>query len=451
VGYTLPEIKGRNHRLFVDERTQSSPAYKQFWTSLRSGACQTAECKRIAKSGEEVWIQASYNPILRNGKTVRIVKYASVITGRTRKAIDESGQVAAINRSQAVIHFDLNGTILWANDNFLKVMGYQSAEITGRHHSIFVTSEERDSAAYTAFWQRLRAGHFEAAEYCRQAKGGHQVWLQATYNPILDPDGKPVKIVKFATDITAMVQKRMRREQIGITLEKNLDSVARAVATTSAQAANAASASTQTAANVQAVAAGAEKFAASIAEISRRMAEASKTTQTAIQQAGTTNAAVAVLLEATAEIEQVAQLITSIAAQTNLLALNATIEAARAGDAGKGFAVVASEVKGLAGQTALATEDISKHIAGIQAASHQAVDAIRQISQTVTAINTIATAIAAAVEEQDSVAREMSANMETAAQGVAEIDSSASLIAKATEHAEASVHEVRDATRQLIA
>ena len=337
LGYTLPEIKGRHHSLFVDEQTKSSPAYRQFWASLKSGIYQSTEFKRIAKSGKEVWIQASYNPVLRNGKAVRIVKYATVITDRIKKAIDESGQVAAINRSQAVIHFALNGTILWANDNFLKAMGYQLAEIAGRHHSMFVTSEERDSAAYAAFWQRLRAGQFEAAEYCRQAKGGHPIWIQATYNPIFDPEGKPVKVVKFATDITAMVRERKRREQIGITLEKNLDSVARAIATTSTQAANAASASTQTAANVQAVAAGAEEFSASIAEISRRMAEASRTTQAATQQADDTNAAVAVLLEATAEIEQVAQLITSIAAQTNLLALNATIEAARAGDAGKGF------------------------------------------------------------------------------------------------------------------
>jgi methyl-accepting chemotaxis protein len=451
MGYTLSEIKGRHHNLFVDEQTKSSTAYKQFWTSLKSGIYQSAEFKRIAKSGEEVWIQASYNPILRHDKPVRIVKYATVITDRIKKAIDESGQVAAISRSQAVIHFDLAGTVLWANDNFLKAMDYTLAEIAGRHHSMFVPPEERGSAAYAAFWQRLRAGQSEAAEYCRQAKGGRQIWIQATYNPILDLEGKPVKVVKFATDITAMVQKRLRREQIGITLEKSLDGIAQAIATTSTQATAAAAASSQTATNVQAVAAGAEEFSASIAEVSRRMAEASRTTQAATQQANETNAAVAVLLEATTEIEQVAQLITSIAAQTNLLALNATIEAARAGDAGKGFAVVASEVKGLAGQTALATDNISKHIAGIQAASHQAVGAIRQISQTVASINAIATSIAAAVEEQDSVAREMSANMEVAAQGVAEIDSSASLIAKATESAEASVHQVRNAAKELAA
>ncbi len=350
-----------------------------------------------------------------------------------------------------MIHFDLKGTILWANDNFLKAMGYTLAEVVGRHHAMFVTTEERESSAYADFWQRLRAGQFEAAEYCRLAKGGRQIWIQATYNPILDPEGKPVKVVKFATDVTAMVQERKRREQIGIALEKNLDGVTQAIATTSTQAAQAASASTQTAANVQAVAAGAEQFSASIAEISRRMAEASKTTQAATQQANETNATVGVLLEATTEIEQVAQLITSIAAQTNLLALNATIEAARAGDAGKGFAVVAGEVKGLAGQTALATDNISKHIAGIQTASNKAVSAIRQISQTVASINDIATAIAAAVEEQDSVAREMSANMEVAAQGVAEIDNSASLIAKATVTAEESVRDVRDAAKQLAA
>ena len=451
MGYELAEIQGKHHSIFVDEKTRKSQSYHDFWVSLRAGDFKAGEFKRLSKSGQDVWIQGSYNSVMVGGKAVKVVKYAAVITERIRDAADNAGQVSAINRSQAIIHFAMDGKILWANANFLRALGYQESEIVGRHHSMFVRPAERDSPEYQEFWQQLRAGRFQAAEYCRISKTGSEVWIQATYNPILDPEGVPVKVVKFATDVTPAVQQRRKLERIGAEIGQDMNAIGSSIGLTNVQAASAAAAATQTSANVRAVASGVEQLGASITEISQRMSEASKTTLTAVQQAEEANKTVASLLTATTQIEQVVQLITSIAGQTNLLALNATIEAARAGEAGKGFAVVASEVKNLANQTARATDSIATQITGVQTATNQAVRVIGHISGTIGSINEIATAIAAAVEEQDAVAREMSANMQVAAEGVASINASTNLIAEATRSAEQSIGKVLEASHQLAA
>jgi methyl-accepting chemotaxis protein len=450
-GYRLAEVQGKHHRIFVDEKTSASPDYAKFWDQLRRGEFQSGEFRRLAKSGEVVWIQGSYNPVSLGGPPFKVVKYATVITKRVLEAAENAGQIAAIDRSQGIVHFDMSGTVLHANANFLNMMGYSASEVVGRHHGMFVEPEQRASAEYRRFWEQLRQGEFQASEYCRMAKGGRKVWIQASYNPILDPTGVPLKVVKFATDITANVVRRQRREQIGHEIERDIGAISEAISTTNAQAGTAAAASAETSENVQAVAAGAEQLGASIAEISRRMSEASETTSSAVRQAEKTNTIVGSLLVATSQIEQVVQLITTIAGQTNLLALNATIEAARAGDAGKGFAVVASEVKSLATQTTRATESISAQITNVQSATNQSVEAIRQISETIGSINAIATAIAAAVEEQDAVAREMSTNMQVAANGVTSITESTNRIAHATESAAQAAQKVMKAAQELAA
>jgi methyl-accepting chemotaxis protein len=204
MGYTLAEIRGRHHGMFVTEAERNSRAYRQFWAALRAGEYQSAEFRRIAKDGREVWLQATYNPIRGMlGGTARIVKFASDITREKRRSAEHAGQVAAISRSAAVIEFALDGTILHANQNFLDTMGYTLEEIAGRHHSMFVEPRTQQSAEYAQFWKELAAGVFRSAEFKRIAKGGRAVWLQATYNPILDDAGSPFKIIKFATDITA--------------------------------------------------------------------------------------------------------------------------------------------------------------------------------------------------------------------------------------------------------
>jgi len=193
VGYTLEEIKGRHHRMFMDEYEANTPQYKEFWAKLGRGEYQAAEYKRIAKGGKEIWIQASYNPLMdAKGKPYKVVKYASDITS----------QKAAMLKTQAFIEFQMDGTILGANENFLHTLGYTLDEIKGKHHSMFVEETFRQSADYRDFWAKLNRGEFQSGEYLRIAKGGRQAWIQATYNPVLDVTGKPFKVVKYATDIT---------------------------------------------------------------------------------------------------------------------------------------------------------------------------------------------------------------------------------------------------------
>jgi methyl-accepting chemotaxis protein len=204
VGYTLGEIKGRHHSMFVDPAEREGAAYRALWEGLRRGEFQRAEYRRLAKGGREFWIQATYNPIPGpSGRPVRIIKFATDVTAQKLRSVDHAGQVAAIHRSQAVIEFALDGTVLSANANFLAAVGYTLDEIEGRHHRLFVDPAERESAEYRAFWAALARGEFRSGEYRRRSKDGREIWLQATYNPILDPDGKPSKVVKFATDITA--------------------------------------------------------------------------------------------------------------------------------------------------------------------------------------------------------------------------------------------------------
>ena len=203
VGYSLDEVRGQHHRMFMEPETARSGEYARFWDRLSKGEFESGEYKRIAKGGREVWLLASYNPILdMDGRPFKVIKYATEVTeGKLRNA-DHEGKVAAISRAQAVVEFDLQGRILHANRNFLDLMGYSLEEARGQHHRIFVEKDESASAEYMAFWERLGRGEFDSGEYKRVTKGGREVWLQATYNPILDMDGRPFKVVKFATDIT---------------------------------------------------------------------------------------------------------------------------------------------------------------------------------------------------------------------------------------------------------
>ncbi|CAA2100196.1 Biofilm dispersion protein BdlA [Methylobacterium bullatum] len=203
MGYTLSDLKGQNHVRFVSAAEQGSEAYRAFWEALRHGEPQTREFKRFAKNGREVWIQATYNPVLdRAGRVIRVVKFATDVTQQVLRNIDHDGQLGALQRSQAVIEFALDGTILNANANFLSAVGYALDEVQGRHHSMFVEPAEREGEAYREFWSVLGKGEFSSGEFKRIAKGGREVWIQATYNPIRDRDGVPIKVVKFATDIT---------------------------------------------------------------------------------------------------------------------------------------------------------------------------------------------------------------------------------------------------------
>lgn len=202
-GYTLADVRGQHHSMFVEADERSGAAYRDFWARLNKGETQSAEFKRIDRHGDEVWVQASYIPVLDSrGNPKKIIALAADITAKKIKELENAGQVSAIERAQAVVEFNLDGTIITANKNFLNVMGYTLGEMQGKHDRVFVESSERAGDAYRDFWARLNLGEPQSAEYKRINKAGNEVWLLATFNPIVDESGKPFKVVAFATDVT---------------------------------------------------------------------------------------------------------------------------------------------------------------------------------------------------------------------------------------------------------
>jgi methyl-accepting chemotaxis protein len=428
-GYTPEEVKGKHHTIMLDEATRTSAAYRDLWAKLNRGEAHEGEAKRIRKDGAEVWIRAWYNAIPGiDGKLHKVVAYVTDITQQKLAMADAQGQIAAIGKSQAIIEFKMDGTVVTANDNFLKTMGYTLEEIQGRHHSMFVEEAYRQSPEYNEFWARLRRGEYQSSEYKRIGKGGKEVWIQASYNPILDLNGKPFKVVKYSTDVTERVKTAQEVEQISQSLagaSEELTATSQQMSAnaeeTSAQANVVSANAEQVNQNLQTVATGSEEMSASIKEIAKNAHESAKVATGAVRVAEDTNQIVSKLGDSSTEIGQVIKVITSIAQQTNLLALNATIEAARAGEAGKGFAVVANEVKELAKQTAKATGDISRKIEAIQGDTKSAVSAIGQITTVIKQVNDISNTIATAVEEQNATTNEMSRNISEAAKGSGEI------------------------------
>ncbi len=384
MGYTLGEIQGKHHSIFVAPAERDSAAYREFWAKLNRGEYQSAEYKRIGKGGKEVWILASYNPLLdESGKPFGVVKFATDVTEQKLKNADLSGQIEAIGKSQAVIEFNLDGTIIQANPNFLRAVGYSLDEIKGRHHSMFVTPSERDGAAYREFWAALNRGEFQAGEFKRIGKAGKEVWIQASYNPILGLNGKPFKVVKYASDITKAVLVRMGNERVRGMLET--------------------------------VAAGAEELNASVREISEAMVKSKDTALSAVERVASADSQTKRLSDAAQAMSGIAEIIGDITGQINLLALNATIELARAGEAGRGFAVVASEVKNLANQAKQATDKIGLEISGLNGISGDVVAALDTIKRSIQDVSEYVTSTAAAVEEQSTVTGEMSSSMQRAA------------------------------------
>lgn len=438
-------------------------------------------------------------------RTEHLEQIKEMLQQKKLKHADYEGQLAAINKTQAVIEFDLDGTIRHANENFLKALGYDLHEIVGRHHRMFVDPEHAASAEYKDLWSALGRGEHRAGEFRRIDKYGNEIWIQASYNPIVDHHGVVYKVVKYASDATAKVKHlqesvdqmlqvvdavaegdltakieiqgddvtSMMAQSLNGLFEKlkvvigQIDdsaqslsaaseqlatvsnSMGRSASDTSTQASVVATSADEVSSNIQTVAAGAEQMTASIKSVANSAEEASRVASEAVTAAEETNQTVTKLGESSVEIGNVIKVITSIAQQTNLLALNATIEAARAGEAGKGFAVVANEVKELAKQTALATEEISHKIAAIQTDSTGAISAISHISDIISQINELQGTIATAVEEQSSTTAEIARNVHDAARGSSEIASRITMVATEAESTSSGAHETKDATVEL--
>ncbi|HEX8484303.1 PAS domain S-box protein [Sphingomonas sp.] len=226
MGYRLDEVVGRHHRIFVDPILASSLEYAQFWERLSAGEFFAAEFKRLAKGGKQIWIQGAYNPVFdAEGRPFKIIKFATDITANKMQSADDRGQLAAIGTTQAVITFTLDGHIISANPLFCQAVGYAEGEIVGQHHSIFVRPEERTGAAYRQFWQALEAGQCMAGEFCRVDRNRREIWLQASYTPILDPDGNPFKVVKYATVITERVEQQQKFNLLSLVADGTDNSV----------------------------------------------------------------------------------------------------------------------------------------------------------------------------------------------------------------------------------
>ncbi len=387
--------------------------------------------------------------ILHRGKRIgTVVEWADAEARIFTK--ENAYKVEALSRSQAIIEFATDGTILAANPNFLNAMGYSLEEVKGRNHSMFVEDAYRGSPEYRRFWEDLRDGRFQSNEFKRIGKDGKVVWIQATYNPIFDADGKCYKVIKFATDITDRVLAREKRAQVQRQIDVDLNEIASSLSVTAEQATSSAVTSADTSDSVQAVAAATEELVASIQEISRQVRAAHDISNNAVEQADRSSQIMSGLTEDARTIGNVIELIDSIASQTNLLALNATIEAARAGEAGKGFAVVASEVKSLASQTSKATEEISAQVESVQTTTASAVEAISAIMEVIAKISEISAAISAGVEEQTAVTGEISRNMQVASNGVDALTRNIQAISTATADIDSATQKVRAASASVV-
>ncbi len=506
LGYTLDEIKGQHHRMFVEPGYAAGPEYQQFWAKLKSGQFDAGEYKRIRKDGEEIWIQASYNPVFGpDGELTKVIKFATDITAQKCAAAEAAAIVIAIGRAQAVIEFEKDGTILTANDNFLSALGYTLDEIKGQHHRMFVEPGYAAGPEYQQFWTKLQSGQFDAGEYKRIRKDGEEIWIQASYNPVFGPEGELTKVIKFATDITAQKREGMELESLMSATMQSMEAIAAGDLTVpmegeyagnfkllqeavngciskllkmvteiggvssavSNSAAEIAKGNLELSTRTEQQAGSLERTAASMEEITgtvqQNAGNAEQAKELAFSARSEAETGGAVVTDAVAAMDQINEsstkiadiigVIDEIAFQTNLLALNAAVEAARAGEHGRGFAVVASEVRNLAQRSAVAAKEIKVLIQDSVSKVEEGARLVNQSGTSLTSIVQAVQKVSDIVGEIANASAEQSAGVEQVNKAIIQIEQvtqqNASLVEESAAASEAMDEESRNLQRLI--
>lgn len=504
LSYTASEIIGKHVSIVIDQNFVNSDAYKTLWSKLVNGGTDSGQYKRIAKGGREVWIQASYNPIYDlKGKPYKIVNYTIDITQQTLLAADNAGQLAAISKIQGVIEFDLTGKIIAVNESFASVTGYSQNEIVGSHHSKFVEPAYKASLEYKAFWDKLANGQAEEGQYKRVGKGGKEIWIQASYNPIMDINGKPFKVVKFATDIT---EQHRNAEVLANAVEEtqaiiegaktgdlssrvSLDGKSGAIAslcdgvnalmdkmtevivevreagdTINTAAGEISSGNNDLSQRTEQQASSLEETAASMEELASTVKNNAENAKQANQLAaaasgvaikggevvGQVVGTMSAINTSAKKIEDIISVIDGIAFQTNILALNAAVEAARAGEQGRGFAVVAGEVRNLAQRSASAAKEIKELISDSVSKTAEGTAQVEQAGKTMAEIVSSVQRVTDIMGEITAASVEQSAGIDQVNQAVTSMDEVTQQNAALVEQAAAAAESLVDQAVSLI-
>jgi methyl-accepting chemotaxis protein len=447
MGYKIPELRGKHHSTLVTESSDSASEYGQLWKSIREFKSWRGEGEFRKASGDLVWLRYTYLPVRdwRN-RLAKVVLYAIDVTPEKRFLSYYRSLSKAADATLAIAEFGLDGTLLSANENFLVMMDYELEEIRGDNHRIFVGEKYGSSEAYEKFWNQFSEGQVRSSEFQRVGKNGKEVWIQASYAPVLDVNGVVTRILLLANDITRRRLNRLKNDMVREEIKGSIKIITETIGGFNLLANEVDEAATSAAQNVKGVADACEHMNGSIVEISKNMHETSEAVGEALSHSAVASVAADKLEESGAHMGRIVNSIRQIADHINLLALNATIESARAGEAGAGFAVVADEIKNLADQATEATAKIDRDILAAQEVSKETMRIICQIRESIENMHDYVIGVSAAIEEQTATTREITDSILDASSSVGIIAVSIRELSRASAKAENSVYDIAEAS-----